>query len=48
MNSDSRDNIPKLIVDVNLGKNDMFHIIVYEGDSPRILAREFAYSNNLD
>ena len=38
---------PKLYVDVNIGKQGMERIIVYEGDTAEGLAREFCEKNGL-
>jgi len=42
---DERD--PKLYVDVNIGKNGVERIIVYEGDTAESLADEFCLKHNL-
>ena len=39
---------PKLYVDVNIGKQGMERIIVYEGDRADELAREFCTKNGLN
>ena len=38
---------PKLYVDVNIGKQGMERIVVYEGDTAESLAREFCIENGL-
>jgi len=42
---DERD--PKLYVDVNIGKNGVERIVVYEGDTAESLATEFCNKHNL-
>ena len=39
---------PKLYVDVNIGKQGMERIVVYEGDTAESLAREFCIKNELN
>jgi F0F1-type ATP synthase delta subunit len=39
---------PKLYVDVNIGKQGMERIIVYEGDTAEGLAKEFCEKNGLN
>lgn len=39
---------PKLYVDVNIGKQGMERIIVYEGDTAEGLAKEFCHKNGLN
>ena len=43
---DERD--PKLYVDVNIGKNGMERIVVYEGDTAESLAEKFCEKHKLD
>ncbi len=43
---DERD--PKLYVDVNIGKNGMERIVVYEGDTAESLAESFCQKHKLD
>jgi len=43
---DERD--PKLYVDVNIGKNGMERIVVYEGDTAEGLAIKFCEKHNLN
>ena len=38
---------PKLYVDVNVGRQSLERIIVYEGDTAESLAKEFCHKNNL-
>ena len=38
---------PKLYVDVNIGKQGMERIVVYEGDTAEGLAKEFCEKNGL-
>jgi hypothetical protein len=42
---DERD--PKLYVDVNIGKNQMERIVVYEGDTADSLTQKFCEKHNL-
>ena len=42
---DERD--PKLYVDVNIGKNGIERIVVYEGDTAESLASDFCVKHNL-
>ena len=44
-NEDTRD--PKLYVDVNIGKNGVARIVVYDGDTAESLATEFCQKHNL-
>lgn len=39
---------PKLYVDVNVGKNKMERIVVYEGDTAESLANKFCETHKLD
>lgn len=39
---------PKLYVDVNIGKQGMERIIVYEGDTAEGLSKEFCEKNGLN
>ena len=39
---------PKLYVDVNIGRQGMERIVVYEGDQPEDLAKEFCKKNGLN
>lgn len=43
---DERD--PKLYVDVNIGKNGMERIVVYEGDTAEGLANKFCQKHSLN
>ena len=43
---DERD--PKLYVDVNIGKNGMERIVVYEGDTAESLAEQFCEKHKLN
>lgn len=43
---DERD--PKLYVDVNIGKNGMERIVVYEGDTAESLANKFCEKHSLN
>ncbi len=42
------DQIPLLFVDVNLGEGMSDRIVLYDGDKPEELARDFAPRHNLD
>lgn len=39
---------PKLYVDVNIGKQNMERIVVYEGDTAESLAKAFCQKNQLN
>lgn len=39
---------PKLYVDVNIGRQGMERIVVYEGDKPEDLAKQFCKKNGLN
>ena len=44
----TKDDIPLLIIDVNIKDGVKKKIYVYEGDTPELLAENFAKENNLE
>lgn len=45
---EEEEQIPLLFVDVNLGEGKMSRIVLYEGDKPENVAREFSKEHELD
>ena len=47
-NNEKKEDIPLLIIDVNIRQGVKRKIYVYEGDTPEVLSEKFAKEHNLD